>query len=281
MIDIRRRTTYFFLLVSLGHVLLISAQVQSKSGIPVLEHVAFGAFAGAQRAAAAVTDSVWSVFAHYVALRGVASENASLRAQIAELQGQVQQKDALAAQASGLEAALKLQTSVPQRTLPARVIAGDPVPGAETVTIDRGSDDGVREYMGVIAAGGVVGRIMTGVMPHAARVQLLTGRNAGAGALLERVNAEGAVTGGGDLAPLRMLYIPNSYEVKAGDRVVTSGHDRVFPPGFVIGWVDQAERGNTTYRLIAVRPAANFGHLDYLLVLIDPPAGAQIPGGGE
>lgn len=280
MIDIRRRTTYFFLLVSLGHVLLISAQVQSKSGMPLLEHVTFGAFAGVQRFTAAATDSVWSVFTHYVALRGVVSENAALRGQIVQLHGQLQEKDAMAAQARALEDTLKLQSSMPQRTLAARVIAGDPTPGAQTVTIDRGSDDGLREYMGVIAPGGVVGRIMTGVTPHAARVQLLTGRNAGAGALLERVNAEGAVTGGGDHPPLRMLYIPNSYEVKAGDRVVTSGHDRVFPPGFVIGWVEQAERGNTTYRLIAVRPAANFAHLDYLLVLMDPPAGATAPGGG-
>ena len=61
MIDLRRRTTYFFLLVSLGHVLLISAQVQSKSGTPVLTHLTFGAFAGGQRAAAWATDGVGGI----------------------------------------------------------------------------------------------------------------------------------------------------------------------------------------------------------------------------
>jgi rod shape-determining protein MreC len=279
LIDIRRRTTYFFLLVSLGHVLLISAQVQSKSGLPLIEHVAFTAFAGVQRAASALTGGLGSLWDRYVALHGVVAENTRLRAEITQLQGRLQEEAALAGQSRSLEAILRMQTSVSLRTLAARVIAGDPAPGSLTITIDRGSADGLRADLGVIALGGVVGRVMGQLMPHAARVQLLTGRNAGAGALLERAGAEGAVTGGGDSPLLRMLYVPNSYDVQTGDRVVTSGHDRVFPPGFAIGTVEQAQRGNTTYKLIAIRPSANFSHLDVVLVLLDPPPGASAGGG--
>lgn len=280
MIDIRRRTRYFFLLVSLGHVLLISAQVQSKSGMPLLESAAFGTFAGVQRAAAGIVDAVSSVWGQYVALHGVVAENAELRAQIIQIQGQMQQQQAAADQSRSLEAILGLQRAVSQRTIAARVIAGDPAPGALVVTIDRGSDDGVRADCGVITTGGVVGRVIGSPMPHAARVQLLIGRGAGAGAVIEQVNAGGAVQGGGDDPPLRMQYVLNSYDVKPGERVMTSGQDGIFPAGFLIGTVQQAERGSTMYKLIAIRPAVNFSHLGIVLVLLDPPAAAA-NGGGE
>ncbi len=274
MIDIRRRTTYFFLLVSLGHVLLISAQVQSKSGMPLLEQVAFGAFATVQRLAAGIADTTWSFWGRYVALRGVVAENAQLRADILQLQGEVQQKDALARQTTALESILRMQESVAPRTLAARVIGGDPAPGALIITIDRGSADGLRADLGVIASGGVVGRVMGQPLPHAARVQLLTGRNAGAGALLERVAAEGVIVGGSDEPPLRLQFVNKSFDVLAGDRVVTSGHDGVFPAGLMIGNVTRVDRGAGMHLQIDVRPAVNFSHLDVVLVLLDAPSGA-------
>lgn len=275
MIDIRRRTTYFFLLVSLGHVLLISAQVQSKSGMPLLEAMAFGAFSGVQRASAGFADGVASLWGRYVAVHGVVAENERLRGEITQLHGELQQRDALAAQSRSLEAILHLQQSVAQRTIAARVIAGDPTPGSLVITIDRGTADGLRESLGVITTGGVVGRVMGQPLPHAARVQLLTGRSAGVGAVLEQAKATGIIQGGGDDPPLRMTFVPNSYDVKAGERVLTSGQDGIFPSGFVIGWVTQAERGSTMYKLIAVRPSVNFGRLDVVLVLLDaPPVGA-------
>jgi len=282
LIDIRRRTTYFFLLVSLSHVLLISAQVQSKSGMPLLEAIAFGAFSGVQRASAGFADGVASLWGRYIAVHGVVSENVQLRAEITQLQGQLQQRDAIAAQAHSLEVLLHLQQSVAQRTLAARVIAGDPAPGSLVITIDRGTDDGLRADLGVFTVGGIVGRVIGQPLPHAARVQLLTGRGAGVGAVLEQANAAGTVQGGGDTPPLRMLYVQNSYDVKVGERVLTSGQDGIFPSGFVIGSVTQAERGSTMYRLIAVRPSVNFAHLDVVLVLLDaPPSGAGSAIGAE
>ena len=80
---------------------------------------------------------------------------------------------------------LKSQATVP--TLAAEVIAGNPDPVMRTVTIDRGSADGVQADMAVIAPGGIVGRIIGPVARHAARVQLIIDRNAAAGALTERI----------------------------------------------------------------------------------------------
>lgn len=274
MIDLRRRTTYFFFLAILGHVLLISAQVQSKSGTPWLTHVAFGAFAGIQRAAAWATDGAGGVWRRYAALRGVAAENTALKEQLVVLQGQLQSQTAIASRTASLESALQLQLTLPRRTLVARVIAGEPAPEARVVTIDRGASDGVRADMGVIAVGGVVGRILGQPAAHAAQVQLLTGRLAAAGAVLETAQSEGVVTGVGEGAALRMNYVLNSYDVTPGERVLTSGLDGIFPAGFVIGTVDRAERGTMMYKLIAIRPSVNFARLDVVLVLLDPAAPA-------
>lgn len=274
MIDIRRRTTFFFLAVCLGHVLLISAQVQAKSGMPLLEDVAFGAFARVQGGVAGLGDGVSSVWRNYFALRGVVAENAALKAQVSQLQGQLQAEAAITGQTRALEEALNLQKSVTQRTLAARVIAGDPSPGALTITIDRGSADGLRENMAVIAPGGVVGRIFRQPTAHASSVQLLIGHNAGAGATIERIQAGGVAVGlgAGEDPPINLNFINKSYEVAVGDTVTTSGQDGIFPAGFLIGKVERVDRGGgTTFKTVAVRPSVNFTHLSIVLVLLDPP----------
>jgi len=43
--DFRQRTAVLFIAVVLGHIILISAQVNSSAGVPLLEVVTFGAFA--------------------------------------------------------------------------------------------------------------------------------------------------------------------------------------------------------------------------------------------
>src|SRR5262245_42728505 len=104
-----RRTLVLLVVMCLGHVLLISAQVQSRSGLPVLEATAFGAYARIQAFSAGVADSVKSLWTNYFALRGAARENAALRERILYLEGQTQQQQAAVAQARALEDALHLR----------------------------------------------------------------------------------------------------------------------------------------------------------------------------
>ena len=77
-----RRTLNLLIVLTVGHVLLISAQVQAKSGLPLLEAAAFGAFASVQRGTAAVADAGRSFWSHYLGLRGVARENEALRTRV-------------------------------------------------------------------------------------------------------------------------------------------------------------------------------------------------------
>ena len=100
LLDIRQRSGYLFLGVVVAHVLLISAQVNSKStGIPILETVTFGAFAEVQRGVSGVVTGVRQGWSGYVGLRQVRAENDSLKRELADARVQIQEQQALAARA--------------------------------------------------------------------------------------------------------------------------------------------------------------------------------------
>jgi rod shape-determining protein MreC len=270
MLDIRQRTGYLLLAIMLGHVILISSQVQAKSGVRVLEAVAFGAFARVQHGASSAVNGIRDVWGSYVGLRGVRGENEALRARLAELEVRLQEQRALAARTVQLQALLDLKTSISLPTIAAEVIAGNPNPGMRTITIDRGSSDGIKANMAVIAPKGVVGRIVGEPASHAARVQLLIDRDAAAGALTERTRSGGMVVGFDGDPPMRMELVSNLSDVKPGDVVVSSGVDGIYPKGFRIGQVERAERGTGLDMAITVRPAVDFSSLEEVLVILVP-----------
>jgi rod shape-determining protein MreC len=272
MLDIRQRTGYLFLAVTLGHVILISAQVQSKSGVRVLDSVALGAFARVQQTTASLVYGIRDAWGNYVNLRGVRAENATLRDRVADLEVRLQEQRALAARTTKLQELLSLRSSVSAPTVAAEVIAGNPNPGMLTVTIDRGSADGVQENMAVIAPTGIVGRVVGTPAAHAARVQLIIDRHAAAGALSERTRAGGMVVGQDEPGKpaLRMELVSNLADLKVGDVVVTSGVDGIYPKGFAIGHVESVKPGNGLYLAVTVRPTVEFRSLEEVLVVLTP-----------
>lgn len=284
MLDIRRSTGLLFSLVVVGHVILISAQVQSKSGGRLLETVLFSAFSEVQRGTSGGIGGVRHIWTSYVALRGVKGENDALKKEIDQLRVALQQERAQAQRSTRLRQLLDLRTSVHVPTVAAEVIGGDASPGLHTITIDKGKDAGIRGDLAVISPQGVVGRVLDPVAPHAARVQLLVSRNAGAGVMIERSRAGGVIVGGGGNPPLEMEYVSSLSDVKVGDLVVTAGTDGIYPKGFPVGKVESIERGAGMYRRIGVRPVVDFSSIEEVLVILVPPtpdaAGVESAGSG-
>jgi rod shape-determining protein MreC len=268
LLDIRQRAGHLFLAVMLGHVILISAQVQSKGGVPVLEAVTFGVFAEVQRGASAGVSVFRRAWSDYVGLRYVNADNDTLRAQLADVQVQLQEQRALAERSRGFEQLLDLRDRSNLNTMAAEIIAAGATPDFRTVTIDKGSLSGLKSDMAVIAPAGVVGRVIVSSL-RAAKVQLLIDRNAAAGAIVERSRAQGAIVGGGD-ERLRMEYVSEVSDVVVGDVVMTSGIDGIFPKGYVIGRVASVEKNGTAYKQILVTPAVDFSSLEQVLVVLTP-----------
>jgi rod shape-determining protein MreC len=268
ILDIRQRAGYLFLAVMLGHVILISAQVSSRSGVPVLEAVTFGVFAEVQRGSSTGVSGVRTIWNRYVRLRGVETENTALKRQLDAVQVELQERRALADRARGLEQLLDLRDRSNLRTAAADVIASSASTDFRTLTIDKGASQGLRTDMAVIASDGVVGRV---VVPsaRAAKVQLLIDRNAAAGALVARSRAQGVVKGSGD-DRLLLEYVSEAADVATGDLVVTSGIEGIFPKGFTIGRVDAVEKAGPAYKRITVKPAVNFSALEEVLVVLTP-----------
>jgi rod shape-determining protein MreC len=268
--DFRQRTAVLFIAVVLGHIILISAQVNSSAGVPLLEVVTFGAFAEVQRGAAGLTGGIRDAWSGYGNLRHVRAENEELRRKLGELQVQFQQEHARAERAKQLENLLGFKQQLRVDTIAADVIGASASLDFRGITIDRGTSQAVTANMAVIGPAGLVGRVVTPTA-HASKVQLLIDRNAAAGALVERSRAQGIVVGSG-VDMLRMEFVPATADVKAGDTVVTSGVDGIYPKGFVIGTIEHVENGNGIYKAIRVRPSVEFNRLEEVLVVKTPPA---------
>jgi rod shape-determining protein MreC len=253
------------------HLILISAQVQSRAGVPVLEGITFGVFSRLQGGAASAIRGLGGTWSNYVDLRGARAENESLKKQVADLEVRVQEQRALAARSERLQELLALKDKAgPLPTLAAEVIAGNPNAGLRTVTLNRGSADGVQPDMAVIAPKGVVGRVIGPVAAHAARVQLLIDPSAAIGAVSERTRAGGMIAGIEGDPPLRMELVSNLADIVAGDLIVASGIDGIYPKGFAIGTVEKSERGASLHRDITIRPSVDFSSIEEVLIVLVP-----------
>jgi rod shape-determining protein MreC len=268
--DIRQRPGVVLGGAILLHVVLISAQVNTASGLPILQVVTFGSFSEVQRGTMALIDGVRGTWSGYVALQQVQQENDALKQELQTMQVRLQQERAEAQRTDNLRQLLELRERANLDTVAAEVIAGAASPDFKTVTIDKGSSEQLATDMAVISPAGVVGRV---ILPsrRASKVQLLIDRNAAAGALIERTRVQGVVVGIGD-GLLRMQYVPGTADVKTGDLVVTSGIDGIYPKGFVIGTIDHADRGAGAYHEIVIRPAVDFSRLEEVLIVRTPPA---------
>ena len=264
----------------IGHVVLISAQVNAKTGVPMLEAVTFGAFAEVQRATSAVLNGVRDVWTGYVGLRGVRAENEALRRELASAQVEIQRAaGAGRPHAQPREHPRAARTASTLQTTAAQIIGAAASPDFRTVTIDKGTAQGLRADMAVHRASRRrrPGRRRRRRAPS--RVQLLIDRNAAAGALIERSRAQGVVVGAGD-DRLRLEYVSEVADVAVGDTVVTSGIDGIYPEGLRDRPGRQSvDKSGVAYRQIGIRPAVDFSSARRRAGRADADPGAAAAGG--
>jgi rod shape-determining protein MreC len=266
-VELTKRPVLVFTGAVVLNLILISAQVNTTAGIPFIQVATFGVFSEVQRWTMTGFNSVRGLWTGYVALRDVQRQNDELKRELQSVQVQLQEERAQAKRTDGLRQLLELRERSGLETVASEIIAAGADPEFRDMTIDKGSSDGVQPDMAVISPAGVVGRVVLS-SARAAKVQMLIDRNAAAGALIERTRTQGIVVGQGD--SLRMDYVPGTADVKQGDLIVTSGIDRIYPKGFVIGTVETVDRGLGTYHEITIRPSVDFSRLEEVLVVLTP-----------
>lgn len=153
--------------------------------------------------------------------------------------------------------------------LPVRVIARDPSPFVQAITLDRGTDDGVQEGMTIITWRGVVGRVSR-VSPTSSKVLLITDTSSSISGRIQ--SSESRVTGiirGRPEGGLLMQRIPQEETLQTGETVVTSDFGGLMPEGLVIGQVVQIRRKDVDVLQEAViEPSADMKRLERLYVLL-------------
>jgi rod shape-determining protein MreC len=277
-----RRGTSLFVVLILVHLIAISHQVDSGGG-SLLERGAFSLFSPIQNGVAATLYAVESTWKGYVDLRGVRTENARLHERLRVLELTLQNKQHLAREAERLREIIGLQQKLPVETVVAQVVARDGVPWFRTFTINRGEKHGVELNKPVLSPTGVVGRVI-GIGPYAAKVQLLLDRDASVGVLFARTRVTGVTRGQVGLADsgsrdLIIWYVPSLADVVLGDVVVTSGLDKIYPKGLMVGRVVRVGAGAGLFKEIYVSPSTQFDAVEEVLVVKTIPPDLTITAG--
>ena len=240
------------------------------------------AMAPLQQAVSTVTRPVGDFFSGLAHLPSLQRENTDLKAQLADAQ-------AAAAGQANVEEQLKTLTDLVDLktqlfpTGVAAIVIGNGVSNFEwSITIDKGSDDGVQVDQPVVAGSAttprLVGRVVQ-VTPISATVELLLDQNfAVAGRLSDASRATGLVQGQGEQDPAMTGIAPDAggqiqlngdqpVEVFTMSYEINGQHGR-YPPGILIGEVSSViESTNALETAVTVRPAVDFSSLEYVLVL--------------
>ncbi len=229
-------------------------------------------------AAARPVAAVNQVIADARAFLALREENARLAARVAELQHYEAVAHRLEAENLNLQALFNFHPEQTHAFITARVIADNSGAFVRSLAVNVGTRAGVGDGMAAVGGRGLVGRtVQTG--ERSARILLLTDLNARIPVLIERTRQRAVLAGDNTHQP-SLAYLPPDSAPLAGDRIVTSGHGGLFPPGLPVGVVASIGDG-----LVRVEPFEDLSRLEHVRVLdfrahTGGAAMRGIPGGG-
>ncbi|HXT73577.1 MAG TPA: rod shape-determining protein MreC [Candidatus Angelobacter sp.] len=262
----RQRPLVLLVAVILAQVLLLAFQIKRGQDVRLIRVWSADLLTPPQRFGTFLLSKIDGAWFGYIDLRHARAENRQLADEVGRLRLQNQELQSQAAEAGRLAKLLGFQqanANVPM--LAADVIGASADSNSQTVFINRGERDGVRRNMAVVTPDGVVGKIFE-AFPHTAQVLLITDRESGVGALLANTRTHGVVKGtAGPL--LWMDYVSAGEKVPAGELILTSGEDKIFPKDLPVGTVASTKTG-FPFQAIELDPAAHLNRLEEVLVLL-------------
>ncbi|MEX2203733.1 MAG: rod shape-determining protein MreC [Actinomycetota bacterium] len=279
----RARSTRL-LVVTLVSASLITITVDYRQGdsgaLAAAGDTAIAVIAPLQEAVSKVTDPVGNFFSTLVRLPAIRRENEELKTRVARLEEQVATTTSDRTRLNEVEALLGLQESFSARveTTAAQVIANGVSNFEWTITIDKGSSDGIQDEMPVVAAAGLVGHVVR-VTPGSSIVQLIIDPESFVAGRLDGSGETGLLEGGAD-GDLRMSQVAAEIQVLPDERVVTAGYrfggvaESLYPPNVLIGTVSRVISDDSALeKFVTVRPAVDFSTLSVVLVVLSSGSG--------
>jgi rod shape-determining protein MreC len=206
---------------------------------------------------------------YYLNLLGIKTENKRLKEELATLKQELKMREEIKIENERLKGLLNFKQESASLFVGAQVVAMGLWGEYSSLTINKGSRDGLKRKMAVITRDGVVGYLID-VSNQYSIVLALTDRNAVIDAVIQKNRARGIVEGmGRDLCHVK--YLQRTDDVQVGDLVVTSGFDDIFPKGFPVGTVTKVNRkAFGVSQNVELRPIVDITRVEEVLVVIRP-----------
>lgn len=220
-----------------------------------------------------------------VSMYGAVGRSQALEQEVQRLQSEVTQLNEYKAENQRLTELLNYKQVMVQQydMLVASVIARDPGNWFATITLNRGSRDGIRENMTVLNPQGLVGRVVS-VSGTNCEVLLITDPRSGVGSLIQETRTPGIVEGTvGSAGISRIIHIPNDTQVEEGQIVVTSGIGSIFPKGIPVGQIISVSTESAgLFKSADIRPFADMNQLEEVFIVTNvfPETAVTSPAGG-
>lgn len=261
---------YRFLLLAiillLATVILYSYNLRQKTTTTFFERSVLTLAAPFQLGIDGIVDSVTAIWGNYLWLVDARQRNLELEQENLKLRSELQQVREISLQNERLRKLLAFVDELDRPALPAQVIGEDASNWARTIIIDKGTRAGLRNGLPVVAAQGVVGRIIK-IAPDSSRVLLITDASSAIAALIQRTRTRGVARGQG--ADLSIEYALRDADVQVGDLLVTSGMGGVFPKGLPLATVDSVETGQFgLFQQVNATPTIDFSLLEEVMVIV-------------
>ena len=214
-----------------------------------------------------INGAVSGVWSNYVDLIDVRKENRQLRENVKILNSRLLETGEAVVANERLKKLLDLKSGLHAPSVAASVIGEDGSPWFKTIVIDRGSADGLREGLPVLASDGVVGQLVK-VAAGSSRVLLLTDHASGIACTVQRSRARGVVKGLGR-GRCSLDFTLQEEDVKVGDTVSPPASAGFFRKGLPIGEVTMVKKGDYgIFQTIEIRPKVNISRLEEVLVIL-------------
>lgn len=213
-------------------------------------------------------NGIRNFWSRYLFLVGLEDSNKKLLSENAALFDQLNKYREGYYEGLRLRKLLDMKDALPNRTIAARVVNNHYDSLFKTILIDRGSADGLKAGCPVVAAGGVVGRIMEASW-HFSRVLLMIDGTSTIDAIIQRTRTQCILQGTGHHNKYKLKYIPHTVGVIPGDMLLSSGMAGCLPKGLIIGTVSSIHpQKGELFLKIDVTPAVDFAKLEEVLVLL-------------
>ena len=267
------------LVVALVSISLVTITVDYREGtdgpLASLGDGALAVVSPLQEAVSKVTHPIGNFFSTLFRLPSIRRDRDVLREHVDALETELAEGRADQARLAELEALIGVQESLGIRieTTGAQVIANGVSNFEWTITIDKGSSDGIHENMPVVASAGLVGHVVN-VGTSSSVVQLIIDPDSSVAGRLDVSRQTGLLSGEGP-ADLQMSLVEPTVEVAPDEHVVTAGYriagvaESLYPPNVLVGTVSRVlDEDSATEKFLTVRPAVDFSSLSLVLVVL-------------